>query len=200
LAILVALGLHVALPHRLVIGPKWVLPVLEAALVLPLMITNPDRREHESNRIRSVSVLLIALISAANLTSLVLLVRYLVHGGLASGNQLIFSALAVWVTAVIVFSLWYWELDGGGPAARHEGPKATGDFLFPQQASPDVFLEPWVPTYVDYLYVSFTNSTAFSPTDCMPLTTWAKLLMMVQSGAAFITVALVAARAINILN
>ncbi|HEX7443969.1 MAG TPA: DUF1345 domain-containing protein [Acidimicrobiales bacterium] len=200
LAILVALLLHLALPQRLVIGPKWVLPVLEGALVLPLLFTNPDRRERESNPIRIVSVLLIALISLANLVALVLLVRYLIHGGQASGTQLIFSAMAVWLTAVIVFSLWFWELDGGGPAARHENADSNLDFLFPQQASPDVFPGRWLPTYVDYLYVSFTNSTAFSPTDTMPLTTWAKLLMMMQSGTAFITVALVAARAINILN
>jgi len=145
-------------------------------------------------------VLLIALISAANLTSLALLVHYLITGGQVTGNRLVLSALAVWTTSVLVFSLWYWELDGGRPAARHEDPTTSRDFLFPQDATPELFPRTWLPTYVDYLYVSFTNSTAFSPTDTMPVTTWSKLLMMVQSAAAFITVALVAARAINILS
>ncbi len=110
------------------------------------------------------------------------------------------SAFAVWGTFVIAFSLWYWELDGGGPVSRHQNTEPNHDFLFPQQASPDVFTAPWLPNFVDYLYTSFTNCTAFSPTDTMPLTTWAKLLMMVQSASAFVTVALVAARAVNILS
>lgn len=199
-AILAALALYLVLPSRLVIGPRWVLPLLEMALVIPVLITNPDRRQPETTWIRTISVLLIALISLANLTSLALLVQYLVSGGQVAGNRLVLSALAVWSTSVIVFSLWYWELDGGGPGARHEDPTRSRDFLFPQDATPELFPASWLPNYVDYLYVSFTNSTAFSPTDTMPVTTWSKMLMLVQSAAAFITVALVAARAINILS
>jgi uncharacterized membrane protein len=199
-AILAALGLYLILPSKLVIGPRWVLPVLETALIIPVLITNPDRRQRETSWLRAVSVLLIALISIANLTSLGLLVQYLITGGQVTGNRLVLSALAVWTTSVIVFSLWYWELDGGGPAARHEDPTTSRDFLFPQDAAPELFSPTWLPNYIDYLYVSFTNSTAFSPTDTMPVTTWSKMLMMVQSAGAFITVALVAARAINILS
>jgi len=199
-AILVALGLHVGLPADLILGPRWILPVLEAALVVPLSVTNPDRRQRETTFVRAWSVLLIALVSAANLASLALLVHHLITGGQVIGSRLVYSAFVVWSTNVIVFSLWFWELDGGGPAARHEDPTVSRDFLFPQDASPDVFPANWLPTYVDYLYVSFTNSTAFSPTDTMPVTTWSKLLMMVESGAAFITIALVAARAVNILS
>ena len=200
LAIVAALGLYLVLPSKLVIGPRWVLPVLEAALIIPLLVTSPDRRERESNVIRMVSVVLIGLISLANLVSLALLVHYLITGGQVTGTRLVLSALAVWTTSVLVFSLWYWELDGGGPAARHVDPTRSRDFLFPQDATPELFPSSWLPNYVDYLYVSFTNSTAFSPTDTMPVTTWSKLLMMVQSGAALITIALVAARAVNILS
>jgi len=200
LAIVAALGLYLALPSTLVLGPRWILPVLEIALIIPVSLTDPDRRQRETTWVRALSVLLIALISVANLTSLALLVHYLITGGQVTGNRLVLSALAVWTTSVLVFSLWYWELDGGGPAARHEDPTTSRDFLFPQDATPELFPRTWLPTYVDYLYVSFTNSTAFSPTDTMPVTTWSKLLMMVQSAAAFITVALVAARAINILS
>jgi len=200
LAIVVALGLYLVLPSKLVIGPRWVLPVLEAALIIPLLVTSPDRRHRESNAIRVVSVVLIALISLANLVSLALLVHYLITGGQVTGSRLVLSALAVWTTSVLVFSLWYWELDGGGPAARHVDPARSRDFLFPQDANPELFSSGWLPNYVDYLYVSFTNSTAFSPTDTMPVTTWSKLLMMVQSAGALITVVLVAARAVNILS
>ncbi|HEY5154455.1 MAG TPA: DUF1345 domain-containing protein [Acidimicrobiales bacterium] len=200
IAIGFALALYLVLPSNLVIGPRWLLPVLEMAAAIPLALTNTDRRVRNSSRIRAITVVLIAGISAANLVSLVLLVRYLIHGGDVTGSALVRSAFAVWGTFVIAFSLWYWELDGGGPVSRHQDTEATRDFLFPQQASPDVFPDPWLPNFVDYLYLSFTNCTAFSPTDTMPLTTWAKLLMMVQSAAAFVTVALVAARAVNILN
>ena len=200
IAIIVALSLYLVLPAKLVIGPRWVLPVLELAAAIPLAMTNTERRVRNSGRIRAITVALIGLISAANLTSLILLVRYLIEGGAVDGNALVRSAFAVWGTFVIAFSLWYWELDGGGPVSRHQNTEANRDFLFPQQASPDVFKDPWLPNFVDYLYTSFTNCTAFSPTDTMPLTTWAKLLMMVQSASAFITVAVVAARAVNILS
>jgi len=195
-----ALALYLVLPANLVVGPRWILPVLEMAAAIPLALTNTDRRVRNSSRIRAITVGLIALISVANLASLALLVRYLIDGGTVTGNALVRSAFAVWGTFVIAFSLWYWELDGGGPVSRHQNTEANRDFLFPQQASPDVFKDPWLPNFVDYLYFSFTNCTAFSPTDTMPLTTWAKLLMMAQSASAFITVALVAARAVNILS
>ena len=202
IAIVVALSLYLVLPSKLVVGPRWVLPVLELAAAIPLALTSTERRVRSSSKIRAITMILIGLITVANLASLALLVRYLIDGGVVTGNQLVRSAFAVWGTFVIVFSLWYWELDGGGPVSRHQNiqTEANRDFLFPQQASPDVFRDPWLPNFVDYLYLSFTNCTAFSPTDTMPLTTWAKLLMMVQSASAFVTVALVAARAVNILS
>jgi len=144
--------------------------------------------------------LLIAIISIANISALTLLVHDLLRTTDIDGKPLIYSAIALWFNNVIVFSLWYWELDGGGPADRHNVSIEDRDFLFPQQNSPDVFTEPWSPTFFDYLYTSFTNSTAFSPTDTMPLTRRAKALMMLQSGSALVTIVLVASRAINILK
>ena len=116
------------------------------------------------------------------------------------GKNLLFYATQIWFTNVLVFGLWYWELDRGGPGERCASRHREPDFLFPQMANPGAATFDWHPSFVDYLYVSFTNATAFSPTDTMPLTEWAKVLMMIQSLASLITVALVAARAVNILG
>jgi hypothetical protein len=121
-------------------------------------------------------------------------------GGKAGGHPLILAGIVLWVTNVLLFGLWYWELDRGGPIARQLDPDALPDFLFPQMTEPRLAPEGWRPIFVDYLYTSFTNATAFSPTDTMPLTPIAKVLMTVQSAAALVTVALVLARAVNILS
>lgn len=199
-ALLAAIGLYVLLPSTLIVGPRWLLPVLEGLLVIPLLVTNPDRRERDTTGLRLVSILLIAIITIANISALGLLVHDLLRHADIDGKELVYSAIALWFNNVIVFALWYWELDAGGPADRHGTRPQDRDFLFPQNASPDVFTDPWMPRFLDYLYTSFTNSTAFSPTDTMPLTERAKALMMVQSASALVTIVLVAARAINILN
>lgn len=199
-ATLAALVLFIALPDKLVYGPKWVVPILEAIAIVPLTFIGPRRHPSESMVWRGIAIALIALISAANMGSLILLVQHLLEHTKASGNQLIFSAILIWLTNVIVFGLWYWELDRGGPGKRSSGEYRAPDFLFPQMATPDVAPRGWWPSFLDYLYVSFTNASAFSPTDTMPLTEWAKMLMLVQSLASLLTVALVAARAVNILS
>jgi uncharacterized membrane protein len=107
---------------------------------------------------------------------------------------------AIWITNVIIFALWYWELDRGGPVARSKAVHKYPDFMYPQMQAPDLAPEHWEPTFLDYLYVSFTNATAFSPTDTMPLSRWAKMLMMAQASVSLATVALVIARAVNILH
>lgn len=198
-ALVVAVVLYLGLPEAFVVGPRWLLPVLEGSLVIPLLIADPDRTRRDTRGLRILSILLIALLTLATLTALVLLVHDILRSRQIEGRSLIYSAIALWGTNVIIYGLWYWELDGGGPNARHDRAAGDRDFLFPQQASPDVFVAPWHPSFFDYLYLSFTNSTAFSPTDTMPLTTWAKALMMAQSASALVTVALVAARAVNIL-
>ncbi len=149
-------------------------------------------------------MILIALVNAANVISLILLVHDLLQGkanGKAIvGPQLLFSSLLIWLTNVLVFALWYWELDRGGPDERSHPDHRQPDFLFPQMATPQCTHATWSPSFMDYLYVSFTNATAFSPTDTMPLAPWAKALMLVQALASLLTIALVAARAVNILS
>jgi uncharacterized membrane protein len=206
LAILSAAGLYITLPDKLTVGSKWIPPALELALLAVLAVMAPVRHRTEAQIQRVLSLSLIALINLANVGSLVLLIVALVnHGKVGSvtqltGQALLVSALQIWLTNVIVFALWYWELDRGGPIARTRAHHREPDFLYPQMTTPEATAPNWRPHFVDYLYVSFTNATAFSPTDTMPLTISAKLLMMVQSLASLLTVALVAARAVNILS
>jgi len=199
LAVAVAIGLQVVLPHRIVLGPVWVIPSLEAALELAVIVTRTQRPGAEYKNVRTLAIALIALINVANLVSLGYLVHALVAKHPVGGRTLIFASFPVWLTNIIVFALWYWELDRGGPAARRQVKHRAPDFLFPQMDSRGSAGPDWSPTFLDYLYTSFTNVTAFSPTDTMPLTPWAKVLMMVQSLASLLTIGLVISRAVNIL-
>ena len=202
LAVLVAIFLQVILPQRVIegLGPRWLIPAVEGALLVALIVANPGQITRESRTLRSLSMVLIAVISVANMIVLGELVSALLaHSASVGGQSLVFASVPIWLTNVIVFALWYWELDRGGAAARLRASHRRPDFLFPQMANPGT--EPnWTPDFLDYLYTSFTNATAFSPTDTMPLTAWAKLLMMVQSAASLLTVALVVSRAVNILK
>jgi len=201
IAVLVAIALQVILPAHIVLGPLWLLPSLEGALGLALLLTSPSRRGREPSLLRVVSVALIALINTANLVSLGYLVNDLLfpQNATISGRSLVYASVPVWLTNMIVFALWYWELDRGGPALRVTERHRAPDFLFPQMNAPFAVRGDWSPSFLDYFYVSFTNVTAFSPTDTMPLTAWAKILMMIQSLASLLTVALVVSRAVNIL-
>jgi uncharacterized membrane protein len=200
-AVFVAIALQVVLPDRLIVGlgPREFVPVLEGALALALFCANPRRLTVESRDLRAFALVLIAVINLANGVSLVELVNALLHGTSATGRPLVYASVPIWLTNVIVFALWYWELDRGGPVARLDASHRRPDFLFPQMATPGSS-PGWSPTFIDYLYTSFTNATAFSPTDTLPLTSWAKLLMMLQSFASLLTVALVVSRAVNILS
>jgi uncharacterized membrane protein len=191
--------LYVTLPERYTVGPAWLLPVLELALLVPLTVAVPTRHARETVAHRTASLSLVAVVSAANVASLVLLVNSLLNGVQRAGAELFFAAIQIWLTNVIVFGLWYWELDRGGPSTRCRSSHREPDFLFPQMTTPASAPPDWAPRFLDYLYVAFTNATAFSPTDTMPLTTWAKTLMAIQSLTSLITVALVAGRAVNIL-
>ena len=202
LALVAAILLYVTLPDRVIPGPRIIVPVLESVLLVVLLIISPKRHHSSLMHARAIAILLVALVSASNIATLVQLSRELLHGTQAGGRDLVIAAIEIWLTNVIAFGFWYWELDRGGPVARMRPLREHGmpDFLFPQMSSPHWAPPRWRPLFVDYLYVSFTNATAFSPTDTMPLSQWAKLLMAVQSGASLVTVALVAARAVNILS
>jgi len=194
-------ALQLVLPDSLIrgLGNRALIPSLEGFLLLVLLIANPGRISKEESRLRIVGLALIALITVANVVSLIELIHALLYGSRAGGRSLVYASVPIWLTNVIVFGLWFWELDRGGPAARQQPEHRRPDFLFPQMSTPGS-APGWTPDFLDYLYTSFTNATAFSPTDTMPLTAWAKLLMILQSLASLVTVAVVISRAVNILG
>lgn len=196
-----AIALQLVLPDQLIqgLGTRGLVPGLEALLLVILLVANPGSISKEASRLRALNLVLIALITVANLISLGELIHALLYGAAKAGRPLVYASLPVWATNVIVFGLWYWELDRGGPAQRQLPEHRRPDFLFPQMTVPGAS-PGWAPSLLDYLYTSFTNATAFSPTDTMPLTAWAKLLMTIQSLASLVTVAIVVSRAVNILQ
>ncbi len=200
LAVLFALLLYLLLPGRLTLGPRWLLPAFEGVLLVGLAISTPYRHHTQSPVRRRLSIGLIALVTAANFTALGLLVHLLLERNTAAGRDLIIAAGQIWLTNVAVFALWFWEIDRGGPHVRTKSEQRAPDFLFPQMTVPELPLGDWRPGFMDYLYVAFTNASAFSPTDAMPLTVRVKSLMLVEAMASFLTVGLIAARAVNILG
>ncbi len=202
LAAAAAIALQLPLPGGLVMfRPTWVLSALEAALVVLLIALNPRRIDRETGLLRWLGLAVAGVLTVANGWSAVHLVLGLVQGseGNAPGPLLISGGI-IWLTNVIIFGVWYWEFDRGGPGARAHAVKVYPDLLFPQMTSPDMSAPDWEPAFGDYLYLSFTNATAFSPTDVLPLSRWAKGAMALQAGVSIVTVALVIARAVNILR
>ena len=200
LAVVGALGLYLLLPDRLIPGPRFVVPALEAVVLVALSILVPHRTNVQAPARRILAIFIIGLVTVANGINLGLLISQLLKGHVENGRELIISSTAIWLTNIIAFGLWYWELDRGGPFERHQPAHREPDFLFPQMATPGAGRPNWAPSFVDYLYVSLTNATAFSPTDTMPLTPLAKSLMGLQAVLSLLTVAVVAARAVNILS
>lgn len=196
-ALAVAVLIQFMLPDQVVLHPAGVAPAVETALVIILVVANPDRYSRRNQQLRIASIGLIFILTVTNEISLVMLIREILSGRVSAGLLLVGGG-AIWLTNAIVFALWYWEYDRGGPAARANGIRDQPDLLYPQMTD-DHLAQDWEPFFADYLYVSFTNSTAFSPTDTMPLSRWAKLLFAVQAAVSFVTVAMVLARAVNIL-
>jgi uncharacterized membrane protein len=213
LAVLVATLLYITLPPRLTIGPAWTAPLLVLLVLIPLSIFAP-RRHIETRRTRFWSILLIAIVSFFNLTSVLLLVAAFFHPEKAALHQpgfVLRTGAQIWFTNILVFALWFWELDGDGPDVRASASAATDvenvDFLFPQMqmtiasgGSVSRSIDPlWKPQFFDYLYLAFTNATAFSPADVMPLSRQAKALMGAEAIVSLITIAIVLARAISLI-
>ena len=183
--------------------PWWVWLISigpETALLAPLAWTRSRQQLEQLGHRRTVALSLLGVISLTNALLLIALIGSLVQGDEKSGAQLLLKAVTVWGTNVIAFGLWYWGFDRGGPVRRLQPDLPPPDFQFPQLENPQLAQPGWRPHLVDYLYVSFTNSIAFSPTDAMPLTRWAKLLMLAESAISSMTVLLVAARAVNIFR
>ena len=212
IAVLVAIVLYALLPEQLLLGPRLLIPFVESVLLVVVVATNPRRLTRESRVSRMASLVLIGVVLAANLFALALLVHDLVSNSSSDAKALLLAALQVWATNVIGFGLLYWELDRGGPVMRTQRRREDlplADFRFPQDENAGNVVEvaagsseksDWMPKLIDYLYVSTTNSSAFSPTDTMPLSTRAKVLMGIQATAALLTSLLVIARAIGALK
>ena len=201
IAIIAVIVLQRAIPVQYTVVPRWPLITLELLLLLVLLVTNPLTLARRTTVGRWAALGLTAAITLDNTASAAVL-DYRILIGEVSNNPavLLGSGAAIFITNVIAFGIWYWELDRGGPFARRAGEKPYPDFLFPQMSDPVNAKPDWRPTFVDYLYVSFTNVVAFSPTDTMPLSRWAKSMMTVQSLVSMSSLALVIARAVNVLK
>ena len=212
IAVIAAIVLYAGLPNDLLIGPRYVVPVLELILFVPLVLANPRRMSKQNWLLRRLSIVLLLSIAVSNLGALVLLIHSLVNGQAKAGGQLLGAAGQVWLTNVLVFALAFWELDRGGPVTRFRVARPrlpVADFRFPQDEDHDAISEVaqrsaaksgWKPGFIDYLYVSITNSSAFSPTDTMPLSVRAKLLMAVESVSALTLSVLVVSFGVGLLK
>jgi uncharacterized membrane protein len=200
-AILAVGGLFTALPEELTMGPRGLLPSLVVVLLIPSIVSHHTGRHRLST---ALGFAVDGVLTLGLIISVVLLI-----GALPSRQNapqaLLFSAASLWITNILVFALWYWRLDAGGPHQRDKRAKhAEGSFLFPQmtmreQTLKDTGQQDWSPEFIDYLFLAFNTSTAFSPTDVPVLTKWAKVLMMLQSLLSLLIIALLAARAVNLL-
>ncbi|MGI8666517.1 MAG: hypothetical protein ACR2N4_10865 [Jatrophihabitans sp.] len=198
LSMLLAVVLQSLLPDRFTIHPRYLLQAVELVALAALVFSHPDRMSRRGDRVRAASQALLAVVALTNAVSVGLLIHQITSGGHIPAVELLLGGGEIWFTNTIVFGLWYWEYDRGGPASRAGGLVHVPDLLFPQMTDEKLAAN-WEPIFFDYLFVSYTNSTAFSPTDTMPLSRWAKLLFMLQSAISLVTVALIAARAVNIL-
>ncbi|MBC7517889.1 MAG: DUF1345 domain-containing protein [Microbacteriaceae bacterium] len=198
---LLVLVLSAFLPESFQFVPPWLIPALGVVVLLPLVFLNPQRLDRETAWSRWLSIGFAIGLTLVNQVYIVLIVQHLVNGT-AKGSSILLTALQVWVTNAVAFALLYWELDRGGPIARRTATindDHQKDFRFPQQEQ-DANGDGWRAGFVDYAYFSLTNMMAFSPTDVMPLSQRAKALMGYQALTAFVILALVISRAVNILT
>ncbi|MFD0340334.1 hypothetical protein ACFVH0_16910 [Streptomyces sp. NPDC127117] len=200
-AVIAAAVLTLLLPDELRLGPRWALPLAEGLLLVALIAGDPVRISRRSAAMRGVSIALVSVLACGAIWSTAQLIDDLIHGGTEtnSADALLQAGGSVWISSVLTFSLLYFELDSGGAAARAHHMPTTPDLAFPQHLSPEVRPAHWRPRYIDYLYLGLTNSTAFSPTDVMPLAPWAKIVMAIQSLVSLVILGLIIARAVNVL-
>ncbi len=200
-AVVAAVVLTILMPDDLRPGPNWLLPVIVGLLLVALIAGDPGKIDRRSAPLRALSVGLISVLVLSALWATALLTSHLINGGRAtnSADALLEAGAIVWASNIIAFALLYWELDSGGAAERaHRPPAGKVDFAFPQQMSPSLAPVHWRPRFIDYLYLGFTNATAFSPTDAMPLAPWAKMTMALQALISLVVLGLVVSRAVNV--
>ena len=207
LCVLGAILLQIRLPGKLTVGPTWLLPSLEGALLIALAATTPRGRADQLHPgRRRVALAMIAFVNLVNAISLYLLAHELLHKKIDNGRSLILSGVAIWLTNLLIFALWYWQIDRGGPAnrARHPDPttpEGHPDFIFPEMDGGRPYTpDDWMPAFLDYLALALTTATAFSPTDTMPNSRLAKVLMSVQGLISLIVLGLIISRAVGILG
>lgn len=216
-AVVIIVALQLVIVNDLYVGARWLGPLVELALLVPLSIGSvlthrsarraetDDDWDHVGTRLRWVrrlAIALTALATALNFAALFLLTRGIFEGNAGEGRTLLLDAINIWVTNVVIFALWFWTLDRGSPANRGLSGLDRCDFIFTQQQQGELgkAFADWSPGFIDYVFLAYTNATAFSPADTFPLTPRAKLLMMGESFISLITIALVASRAVGILN
>jgi uncharacterized membrane protein len=201
LAVAVAILLQLLLPAPMVPQGRYLLPMLELALLVALVVANPFRMNRESTALRAAGLGLTALVGLSNGWSALLLAALILDGEYTGGPAaLLGTGAAIWLTNVLAFALLYWELDGGGPGARVSGMPAAPDLAFAQTQNADLASPDWRPEFVDYLFVAFTAGTSFGPTDVAVLSRRLKVAVMIQAAVALVVVVLVAARAVNVLG
>lgn len=201
LALIFAIGLQLAIPARITVVPRWPLLTLELLLLVVLVTLNPLVLARSTRFGTQITRILLAAITIDNTLTAIRLC-YDILTGQDSNNApvLLGTGAAVFVTNIMVFGIWFWELDSGGPFARRDGTHTAPDFMFPQMGNPELAAPNWRPMFIDYLYVAFTNVLAFSPTDTMPMARWAKVMMALQSMVGLSTLVLVVSRAVGVLS
>jgi uncharacterized membrane protein len=200
ISVLLAIVLQVGTPHRGRVPGWWTFPALEFVLLVVVILRDPGRIDRRSRAARRSTIVLVAVMTFGTMTGVGVLIYDILAGATdVNATNLLGRGAALWFTNIIVFSLWYWEFDRGGPAERAAGSGRQASFAFPEDAMPEFAPPGWTPKYPDYLYLAFTNATAFSPTDTLPVRTWAKMTMLLQSAVSLVTAILVIARAINVL-
>jgi len=214
-AILVIAGLQIAVVNNLSVGPRWLAPIIELALLAPLSVATAWT-QHKARRaaddeqwvaverifrhVRWLAITLTALATVMNFGQLARLVQAMLAGHAGTAQTLLLDAVNIWLTNVVIFALWFWTIDRNGPTGVGTDQECNGDFVFTQQQMRGARFRGWTPGFVDYLFLAFTNATAFSPADTFPISRRAKLLMMAESATSLITIAVVASRAVGILS
>ena len=198
--VVAAVIMQFILPQTFSAEPRQIIAIISFLLVIALSFTTPKAAVFQSIGRRINVIVLVALLGMANIYSLYRVANQLLEGKISNGRDLVLTALNIFLTNIVVFALLYWEIDGGGPGKRKIAKNHERDFLFPQHNLTDFESKKWMPTFVDYFYVSSTNAMAFSPTDAMPLSRRIKMLMLTQSIVSLTTIALIISRAVNILR